>query len=174
MQRTSWVPRTILALSLAACAGGGTEGGGQSPEPLTATSELEEGDRVDTRRSDHEEPVVTVAAQPSTRPAIAISRIEAGDAEDGAGNIVHAAQRIAVDLDARAFPPRALDPVLTIGTLTFHHYSHPHAGVLRFALRDASQLPIGAEVSVQYGRDTASRRVLLQAIAREDLAGVSP
>ena len=115
-----------------------------------------------------------IAAQPSGRSLIALLRIGAGDAEDGAGNVVHAPQRIAVDLDAHAFPPRAFDPVLQVGSLRFAHYSHPRPGVLRFALVDGAQLPLGAEVSLQYGPDTESRRVLIQSISAADLSGVTP
>ena len=128
---------------------------------------------MDTRRGDHEEPHAAIAAQPSTRAAITITRIDSGEAEDGAGNVNHVEQRIAVDLDAHTFPPRARDPVLQIGRLRFVHYSHPHPGVLRFTLDDRSRLPLGAEVSVQYGSDVASRRVVLQAISSTDLEGLA-
>lgn len=118
---------------------------------------------------------MVVAAQSAVaRASITIARIDAGDAEDGAGNVVHAAQPVAVDLDAHAFPPRALDPVLSIGALRFAHYAHPRPGVLRFSLVDASLLALGAEVSVQYGDDVSSRRVLIQAISADDLSGVTP
>jgi hypothetical protein len=173
MRSTRSLPCALLGLTLAACGGGGS-GGSADPSTDSLTAAVEEGDRVDTRRADHEPELTLPRAQPQAGPAITILRIDGGDAEDGAGNVVHAAQRVAIDLDAHAFPPRALDPVLSVGTLRFVHYSHPRAGVLRFTIDDVSRLAIGAEISVQYGGDTASRRVLIQALSPSDLEGVTP
>lgn len=160
----------LLALSLCACGGGSSRGGADpSMEPLTTAVVVEEGDRVDTQRSDHEQARTVVAPQPLAAPTMQIVRIGAGDAEDGAGHVVRAADRVAIDLDAGAFPPRALDPVLIVGTGRFVHYSHPHAGVLRFVADDASRLQRGAEVSIQYGDDVSSRRVVRQALTDADL-----
>jgi hypothetical protein len=177
MRSMPWLPCALLGLSIAACGGGGPEG---SADPSTGTltgpasAEIEDGDRVDTRRRDHEGETTVVAAQPGERPLITFVRASAGDAEDGAGNVVHAPQRIAVDLDAHRFPPRAFDPVLTIGDLRFVHYEHPRPGVLRFALVGEAQLPLGAEVSIQYGDDASSRRVLVQSLSAADLEEVTP
>jgi len=186
MPNAIWSTAAVVAvIALVACGGGRG-----SAEPLAessaagssdAVSAGEAPDRVDTRRSDHEAaPVVQPAtpvvqpATPATRPLITISQIGAGDAEDGSGHVVSQAQRIAVDLDARVFPPRALDPVLHVGALRFVHYSHPRPGVLRFAVDAAARLALGAELAVQYGDDVASRRVVLQAITQDDLRGLAP
>ncbi len=181
----------LVGLSLAACGAGGSGGSPAEPGPVaenarTAQSaetaqnaqtvdnaETAQAGRVDTRRADHEAAQVVVAAPPSTRPLVALRALGDGDAEDGAGHLVHGARCVAVDLDARAFPPRALDPVLLVGALRFVHYTHPSVGVLRFTLDDARRLPLGAAVSVQYGEDTRGRRVLFQALSREDLAGLA-
>lgn len=181
----------LVGLSLAACGGGGAGGSGGSPaEPgpvpgnapnvqsaqsaqTVDSVETAEAARVDTRRADHEAAQNVVAAPPSARPLVAFRALGAGDAEDGAGHLVRGARCVAVDLDARAFPPRALDPVLLVGALRFVHYSHPSVGVLRFTLDDAGRLPLGAEVSVQYGEDAHGRRLLVQALSREDLAGLA-
>ena len=163
----------VAVIALVACGGGRG-----SVEPSAGSSDAVSAgdvpDRVDTRRSDHEAEPVMQPSTPTTRPLITVSRIGAGDAEDGSGNVVSQAQRIAVDLDARAFPPRALDPVLHVGTLRFVHYSHPRPGVLRFAVDAAARLALGAELAVQYGDDVASRRVVLQTITQDDLRGLAP
>src|SRR5690349_13151927 len=125
MRSTPSLTCALLGLLVGACGAGGSGGSADpSTDPLTAAAVVEEGDRVDTRRSDHEEPTHAVPAQPSTRPMIAFTQMPAGDAEDGEGGVVHASSPIAVDLDAHAFPPRALDPVLTVGSLRFVHYGH--------------------------------------------------
>jgi len=197
MPNAIWSTAAVVAFTALAACGGGRG----SAEPFAesnaagssdAVSAGEAPDRVDTRRSDHEAtpvvppvvqpatPVVQPAtpvvqpATPATRPLITISQIGAGDAEDGSGHVVSQAQRIAVDLDARVFPPRALDPVLHVGALRFVHYSHPRPGVLRFAVDAAARLALGAELAVQYGDDVASRRVVLQAITQDDLRGLAP
>ena len=190
MPNAIWSTAAVVAFTALVACGGGHG----SAEPFAesnaagssdAVSAGEAPDRVDTRRSDHEAapvvpPVVQPAtpvvqpATPATRPLITISQIGAGDAEDGSGHVVSQAQRIAVDLDARVFPPRALDPVLHVGALRFVHYSHPRPGVLRFAVDAAARLALGAELAVQYGDDVASRRVVLQAITQDDLRGLAP
>ena len=178
----------LVGLSLAACGAGGSGGSPAEPGPVAENApnarsaqnaqtvdnaETAQAGRVDTRRADHEAAQVVVAAPPSTRPLVALRALGDGDAEDGAGHLVHGARCVAVDLDARAFPPRALDPVLLVGALRFVHYTHPSGGVLRCTLDAARRLPLGAAVSVQYGEDTRGRRVLFQALSREDLAGLA-
>lgn len=182
MRNAVWHTAALVAvIALVACGGGRG-----SAEPSAASSDAvsadDAPDRVDTRRSDHEEaepaaqsttPTTAPTTPPTTRP-ITVSIIGAGDAEDGSGHVVSQAQRIAVDLDARVFPPRALDPVLHVGALRFVHYSHPRPGVLRFTVDAAARLALGAELAVQYGDDVASRRVVLQAITQDDLRGLAP
>jgi hypothetical protein len=77
--------------------------------------------------------------------------------EDGEGNLVPANDPVAIELTAEDWPGRALDPVLHVGQLHFHHYDFPRIGVLRFYVADRSLLPAGASVYVQYGDDLSSR-----------------
>jgi hypothetical protein len=91
------------------------------------------------------------------RPILALVDVDAREAEDGRGETVAASRPVAIDLDARRFPPRALDPTLHVGELRFLRYAHPRPGVLRFVVADRALLPAGAEVAVQYGDDPDSR-----------------
>ncbi len=163
--------RTLLVLSLIllGCAG--------SEPTSSASSELEERpDEPGSTRASREaaqiraaggedvappEPVPSLAQD---RPPIAAHLVRAAEGEDGHGNTVEAPNAVAIDLDAHRFPPRALDPVLSIGQLRFTHYSHPHPGVLRFVVADRALLPEGAEVAVQYGDDASSRVVLTSSL----------
>jgi hypothetical protein len=98
-------------------------------------------------------------------PSLTLSRLEGTvDAEDGAGHVAPSDRAIAVDLDASRFPPRALDPVLHIGSLRFTHYGHPRIGVLRFVVAGAELLVPGSEVSVAYPGDETRTVVVSPAL----------
>ena len=89
--------------------------------------------------------------------SIHVTKVALPDAEDGAGNTVPALDPRALDLHGPVFPARALDPVLHVGKLHFHHYTFPAKGVLRYAVADVALLPDGGEVYLQWGDDTGSR-----------------
>lgn len=94
-------------------------------------------------------------------PPLALTRLTGpSEAEDGAGHASISETAVAIDLDARRFPARALDPVLFVGEMRFIHYHHPRIGTLRFVAAEHALLVDGAEVSVQYGDDVASRTVI--------------
>ena len=98
-------------------------------------------------------------------PSLTLSRLEGTvDAEDGAGHVAPSDRAIAVDLDASRFPPRALDPVLHIGSLRFTHYRHPRIGVLRFVVAGAELLVPGSEVFVAYPGDETRTVVVSPAL----------
>lgn len=80
--------------------------------------------------------------------------------EDGAGAQVAATSPVAIDVTADAWPGRALDPVLWIGRLHFHDYTFPARGVIRFIAADATLVPDGVPIAVQYGDDAGSRVVV--------------
>lgn len=90
----------------------------------------------------------TVRALAAT--GLRVSPVDVGEAEDGTGQIVVAVRPVAIDVLAPAWGGRALDPVLEIGGLRFHHYSHPGPGILRFVAADGDALPDG-EVAVRWG-----------------------
>lgn len=94
-------------------------------------------------------------------PPLALTRLTGpSEAEDGAGHASISETAVAIDLDARRFPARALDPVLFVGEMRFIHYHHPRIGTLRFVAAEHALLVDGAEVSIQYGDDVASRTVI--------------
>jgi hypothetical protein len=98
-------------------------------------------------------------------PRLEITAIVVAEAEDGRGGRVAAppAPR-ALELHAEAWPGRALDPVLRVGALRFHHYSFPAKGVMRFVVDDVARLRDGDEVSLQWGDDASSRVVLTRSL----------
>jgi hypothetical protein len=124
---------------------GSTRASREAAEPLSAT------DRVAP-----ETPPTIVAP----RPLVTVTPITIAEGEDGQGQLVPARRAVAVDLDARRFPPRALDPVLHVGALRFTRYTHPRPYVLRFVVADAALLAPGAQAYVQYGDDATSRVAL--------------
>jgi len=88
---------------------------------------------------------------------VTVRAIDAETGEDGSGNTVAAVAPVAIEISAAEWPVRALDPVLHVGRLHFHHYTFPRMNVLRFVAADASALPADEEAWVQYGDDEASR-----------------
>jgi hypothetical protein len=99
------------------------------------------------------------------KPRLEITAIPAAEAEDGGGRRVTAppAPR-ALDLHADAWPGRALDPVLRVGELRFHHYTFPAKGVMRFVVDDVARLRAGDEVSLQWGDDASTRVVVTRSL----------
>jgi hypothetical protein len=176
-------PRLFFAaLVLLGC---GAEGRGPTSTGATLAHEdertvepvVEPGDSVGATRAEREaartRPVEPAAAHEES-PTMRLSILAPGPAEDGSGRTVQSARPVAIDLDAHRFPPRALDPVLSIGQLRLRHYQHPEPGVLRFVLSDAALLTEGAAVSVEYEGDAASRVVLTDALDAATLGEVTP
>lgn len=118
----------------------------------------------ETERTEVAAPIGAIDDRPTTEPLpppraavapLSISRLEGPtEAEDGAGNLVSSERAVAIDLPSASFPPRALDPVLTIGAQRFVHYRHPRLGVLRFIAASPELLVEGSAVSVRYGEET--------------------
>lgn len=90
-----------------------------------------------------------VGPEAAATPLLALRQLGAARAEDGRGAQVSSARAIAFDVDADRFPPRALDPILFVGELSFRHYEYPEPGVLRFIV-DGSALTEGAVVTIGY------------------------
>lgn len=116
-----------------------------------------------------EAPAPTLQLATATKgPRLTISAVAPGavtEAEDGHGHTVTVlpAPRV-LDLHASSWPGRALDPVLHVGDLHFHHYSFPAREVMRFVVDDVGRLPAGAEAWVQWGDDESSRIVLTRSL----------
>lgn len=159
------------ALVLVACAGETAAGGAASALEPSRTVEGE-----GTRREDVEPaPLAVVPATVVGEGLIAIhGSAEPGLAEDGEGHVVQASAPVLVDLDGHVFPPRALDPILTIGQRRFTHYSHPAVGVLRFTLSDPSLLVPGQDLSIHYARDASDVRVVHTLVEADVLAAGQP
>lgn len=112
------------------------------------------------------------AAQPGTQAAmvvaskrLVISPTTALIAEDGHGRRVTVLpQPRSLDVHAEGWAGRALDPVLHIGELHFHHYEHPAREVMRFTVDDVGRLAKGAEVWLQWGDDVSSRIVISRSL----------
>lgn len=175
MTRTPTV-LVVCALALAAC-GAETPPSHPSDEALAERHDVvvEEGDEAGADRGQREASAgVTSAGVTSTgaetgstattpaarvapsQPLLALVRLWDVEAEDGHGGRERT-RGVAFDLDAHAFPPRALDPVLHVGTLALHHYEHPRVGTLRFVLAEDALPADGAPLFVQYGDDAISR-----------------
>jgi len=111
-------------------------------------------------------PPSPASPEPATAPAaLALSRLDGPtDAEDGAGGVARSTRAVAIDLDALRVPPRALDPVLVVGSRRFVHYHHPRVGTLRFVAAGPELLEEGAAAYVQFGDDEADRIPLTDAL----------
>ncbi len=96
--------------------------------------------------------------------SVHVHEVPVAQAEDGQGKTVPATDARALDLHGPVFPVRALDPVLHVGDLHFHHYTFPAKGVLRYIVADAALLPEGAEVFLQWGDDDNSRIVITRSL----------
>lgn len=182
----------LLALGLGACAGsdappsarGGeaalaTHDPGDQPGSTRASREAARQAAAEGRRGDRTTAAgtpdvraeIAPSARPSARPLFAVTPIEAREGEDGAGGTIPATHPVALDVDARQVPPRALDPVLHVRSvdgrvaLRFVHYEHPEPGLMRFVVADRAVLPEGAQVFVQYGEDEGTRLELSASLA---------
>ena len=102
-------------------------------------------------------PAASPATPPRAEVTLALSPVEATEAEDGRGRMVPATDPVAIDLRSDAgWPGRALDPVLHVGPLRFARYEHVDPTILRFVAADRGALP-AAEVALQWGDDASSR-----------------
>lgn len=164
-----------LALALASC--GGSEPPGawsgsleRAPEPGDepgSTRASREGTPSVAAPSDTTSPLgpPPTTAVPDARPLFVAREIDAAEGEDGHGATIPADRPIALELDARRFPPRALDPVLLVGALRFVHYDHPAPGRMRFVAASRAILPEGVAVAVQYGDDASTRTIVSDSLA---------
>ena len=166
--RASLGPVLALAFTLVGC-------GAETPPTETASLEeagdvvVEPGDRAGASRVDvarGETPARTEQDDEAVTPLLTLTRLEDATAEDGRGAERPQATAIAFDLDARRFPPRASDPVLHVGQLALHRYTHPRIGVLRFVLAEDALPPDGTQIFAQYG-EQADTRVELGVISRD-------
>jgi hypothetical protein len=110
------------------------------------------------------------AASPSTAASVGAPRLEittivAPEAEDGRGaRVVAPPAPRALDVHAEGWHGRALDPVLHVGELRFHHYTFPAKGVLRFVVDDVARLRDGEQASLRWGDDERSAVVLTRSL----------
>lgn len=157
----------VFLFFLSACAGGGAPPSSASAAPSGSADGDEPGATRGSREAAHADEVAPSAPAGEARALFTVVRLGAVEAaEDGLGATIAASDAVAIDLDARRFPPRALDPVLEVGRdLRFRHYTHPAPGVLRFVVADGAVLERGEELAVQYGDDARSRVVLEAASA---------
>lgn len=90
--------------------------------------------------------------------SLTVASTSAKEGEDGRGRSHKAKDPRALLVKADAgWPARALDPVLHVGDLHFHHYEHVDRTTLRFVVDDVTRLRVGAQVFVQYGSDERTR-----------------
>lgn len=170
--------RAVLLVSLALVLGscGGSEPPGARSSSLDRAPEP--GDEPGSTRASREgTPPIAAAgdtsalapssasALPDARPLFIARAIDAPEGEDGHGATIPADRPIALELDAHRFPPRALDPVLLVGSLRFVHYDHPAPGRVRFVVASRALLPEGATVAVQYGDDASTRTIVSESLA---------
>jgi hypothetical protein len=98
-------------------------------------------------------------------PRLEITTIAAPEAEDGRGARVTAPRAPrALDVHAKSWSGRALDPVLHVGELRFHRYTFPSKGVMRFVVDDVARLHEGDEASLRWGDDEGSKVVLTRSL----------
>lgn len=110
-------------------------------------------------------PTSPMGAGKLAAPRLEITTILVPEAEDGRGaRVVAPPAPRALDVHAPAWPGRALDPVLHVGELRFHHYTFPSKGVMRFVVDDVARLREGDEASLRWGDDETSRVVLTRSL----------
>lgn len=186
-RRLVLAPLVLTTLAAVGC------GGDPAPEPASATTPLasehasrlvEPEDRAGPTRAEAESiasaeadgrtaPPETSASPEPARPLVRLTALRDVLAEDGTGGQAPASRAIAIDLDARRFPARALDPVVHLGTQVLRRYEHPRVGVLRFVLADSAAPADGTPMFAQYEGDDASR-VALGGFARGAIAPEAP
>ncbi|MEM7158658.1 MAG: hypothetical protein AAF799_37805 [Myxococcota bacterium] len=140
-------------MTLAACGALlGTASCDPSPSPTTVS-------RVDAPRPDAHAAMVVASKRLVISPTAALV------AEDGHGRQVTVLPKPrSLDVYASEWRGRALDPVLHIGDLHFHHYEHPAREVMRFTIDDVGRLNRGDEVWLQWGDDVASRIIISRSL----------
>lgn len=131
-----------------------------SDEPGSTRASREAAREGDARGAGAVAPGTTSSVAAAARPLLVTRPIDVARGEDGHGATVAAGHAIAFDLDARRFPARAMDPILSVGDLRFVHYAYTDDGALRYVVADRALLTEGAEVSVQYGEDASTRLVV--------------
>ncbi|MBI5500834.1 MAG: hypothetical protein HY907_11375 [Deltaproteobacteria bacterium] len=146
----------------AAMARGTTTGPGTATHPTTATPSAS--GTVAPATPGTPAGITTLPPPAVTILGLDVHPIDATGGEDGRGNRVPAVRPVALDVRAEAWGGRALDPVLEVGDLRFHHYSHPEIGVLRYVAADLEALPAGAPVSVRWRGDGRDRIPVVQAL----------
>jgi len=135
------------------------------PGPATGKIEAAEPVAAEPAPSAVETAAVPAPAEPEAKPmvrravvtSVSVARVDDEQAEDGRGAMIAAKAPVAIEIAAEAWPVRALDPVLHVGDLEFHHYTFPRLNVLRYVAADAALLPAGVAAWVQYGDDVSSR-----------------
>lgn len=132
------------------------------PPPTTSVA----APRAPASRADLEARAGTPPAAAARAPGDATRLVLRRVAADGVALTTAADAALAVDLDAAAFPARALDPVLLVGDARLTRYRYLPGGVLRF-YDDAGALQAGAPVALQYGAEVASRREVRTALVME-------
>jgi hypothetical protein len=165
----------VLASSTA-CAPSANDPG--ASDPPAAEAPVERGPTRARRESEREAaPRQHPAQAPTSAPLVrlTLSPADVSEGEDGAGNLVPAVDPVHLDLRREGgWSGRALDPVLTLGHLAFHQYSHVDLEVLRFVAADAAALPLGEDAFVQWGDDLSSRIFVSPALDPATTGGVSP
>lgn len=119
-------------------------------DPLPVAPPVSRGDR---------EPAGPVATASTATPDAPIWQLRSAGNPNGAGGA-----RWHVELDARQFPARALDPVLDIDGQRVTSYRYVSPTVLRFEVPPAIALRDGSKLSIVYGTDERTRRVLTTAL----------
>jgi hypothetical protein len=160
----------VVGLAMAGCPrgddpivlAGGAAAAGQGAPVAVETAPKEAEPIAEAPAAKAVEPAVEGAQPPKmVRRAVVTSvqvvRVDAERAENGTGAMIAATAPVAIEIAAEAWPARALDPVLHVGNLEFHHYTFPRLNVLQYVVADAALLPTGAAAWVQYGDDVASR-----------------
>lgn len=187
-RRLVLAPLALTTLAAVGC------GGDPPPEPASATTPLagehgsivvEPEDRAGATRAQSEgsasaetagrtAPLPEGSTTPEApRPLVRLTVLRDVLAEDGSGGQAVASRATAIDLDARRFPARALDPVVHLGTQILRRYEHPRVGVLRFVIADSAAPVDGTPMFAQYEGDDASR-VALGPFDRSAVAAEAP
>lgn len=104
-----------------------------------------------------ESPPIALAEPAAPTYWLQLGPSTAGKAENGRGETVPAVDPRVLDVHGPAWPGRALDPVLHVGDLHFHHYEHASKQILRWTVSDAALVSESADAYVQWGDDERSR-----------------
>ncbi len=160
-----WITAAALVVS-AGCAGGGDHAS-STGAPAAQGAGIARADVEAPSATSAPAPTTGAVFDPGTPVAFTLRALDADGAVAPAGA---PPKRWAFDVDAAQFPPRALDPVLMVGDVALTQYRYMPDGALRFTSAPGQRLAAGAEVWIQYGEATSTRRVLTRALE----LGVSP